>query len=109
MYRFMNHSCSPNAKLYIGRVGTTHRIVYVRTLVPIGANEQITIKYGDGWFGKDELCLCGSNECKKPPASGAAKKVESTVQPSRKEDENSEFFSKDEPEPEPAPKRRKLR
>ncbi|KAH7413699.1 hypothetical protein DE146DRAFT_3357 [Phaeosphaeria sp. MPI-PUGE-AT-0046c] len=68
VFRFMNHSCEPNAKVQPGRCGAHNRILYVYTTQPIRKHEQITISYGDDWLSTpDERCFCGTESCKNPP------------------------------------------
>lgn len=54
--RYANHSCRPNAVAY-----TYRGRVYVKSLRPIEAGEEITYDYGKSYFdafiGKDK-CLC---------------------------------------------------
>jgi hypothetical protein len=66
--RFINHSCEPNTNFYEGRVGMKRRMVYVDKFQEIEEGEQVTIDYGEKWFGSpDHPCLCGSANCKNPP------------------------------------------
>lgn len=75
IFRFMNHSCSPNARVEHGRCGMHNRIMYVYTLKDIEEGEDITISYGTDWFSKpDDPCLCGLPGCRNPPKEGKKKK-----------------------------------
>lgn len=71
--RFANHDCDPNAKLATkGYDGM--QIVAVK---PIDRGEEITVSYGDDYFGDDnEECLC--HTCEKRQQNGWApmKRVE---------------------------------
>jgi hypothetical protein len=65
VFRFLNHSCAPNAGLFIGRVGKDRRIKYVMTTKDIKEGEAVTIDYGWKWKQSD-LCWCGSEFCRNP-------------------------------------------
>jgi hypothetical protein len=65
VFRFLNHSCEPNAQMPIGRVGNKRRVTYVWTTRVIEVGEEITINYGMEYF-KGESCWCGTASCKKP-------------------------------------------
>ena len=69
--RFANHDCNANARLVtVGSDGM--QVVAVRY---IERDEEITVTYGDGYFGVDNCeCLCGTcelNQCNgwNPPAA----------------------------------------
>ena len=67
VFRFMNHSCDPNALVEQGRCGMHSRILYVYALRDIEVDEQITIDYGKEWLvQRDEHCKCGSKKCMNP-------------------------------------------
>jgi hypothetical protein len=83
-FRFLNHSCDPNAALFVGRVGTDRRVKYVMAIRDIEEGEAVTIDYGWKWKASD-LCYCGSESCRNPmetatnndqTAKGPAKTVE---------------------------------
>lgn len=66
--RFLSHSCKPNAQLVRGRIGSGRYVIAAEALdQDIQPGQEICIDYGDGWFEKDEFCLCGHAECRKPP------------------------------------------
>lgn len=67
IFRFMAHSCLPNAEVEQARVGTHHRILVVRTIRPIKMNEPITINYGEERFKGEQQCYCGMVEGHHPP------------------------------------------
>jgi len=55
VFRFLNHSCKPNAELLEQRCGI-ERILVVVTKQDILKGEEVTINYGEGYFGCK--CLC---------------------------------------------------
>ncbi|KAH4215252.1 hypothetical protein HBI18_254530, partial [Parastagonospora nodorum] len=57
--RFANHDCNANARLAaVGRTG-----VEVISVNRICRGDEITVSYGDDYFGKDnEECLCSTCE-----------------------------------------------
>ena len=59
MFRFINHSCSPNAYIRIcyGRVE-----FYAIRRINVG--EEITCDYGDNHHGGALRCRCGSPDCR---------------------------------------------
>ncbi|KAF2803273.1 SET domain-containing protein, partial [Mytilinidion resinicola] len=61
--RFLNHSCKPNASIYVARVGHT-RFVAIRAARAIMKGEQITIDYQGDYFTTDFPCQCGEEGCK---------------------------------------------
>jgi hypothetical protein len=68
VFRFMAHSCNPNAVVVEARCGLHNRILSVRTLRDILPGEEITINYGSEWFSTSEQpCYCGTRNCKNPP------------------------------------------
>jgi hypothetical protein len=69
-FRFSNHSCNPNAAMFVGRVGMMRRLKYLMCLRTIKAGEEITADYGKGWF-KKEPCWCESEYCRNPLDVGA--------------------------------------
>ena len=57
VFRFLNHSCEPNAELLERKCGKrSGRILVVVVTRDIEAGEEVTINYGDDYFGED--CLC---------------------------------------------------
>jgi hypothetical protein len=65
--RFINHSCCSNADFVLRRVGREARVCVVVTK-EIGAGEEITVNYGQG-FWKEMMrrglfCSCGTTGCK---------------------------------------------
>ncbi|CAI6309380.1 unnamed protein product [Periconia digitata] len=67
LMRFASHSCSPNAQLAKGRVGSDRYAVELVSMAnAIQSGEEITIDYGTDWFADGEYCLCGSPDCRKP-------------------------------------------
>jgi uncharacterized protein len=59
VFRYLNHSCSPNA--YI-RIFQRHIEVYA--LRKIAAGEEVTCDYGETHHDGKLRCLCGSRNCK---------------------------------------------
>ncbi|KAL5441271.1 hypothetical protein PMIN07_004318 [Paraphaeosphaeria minitans] len=66
IFRFANHSCDWNVKLLFGRVGMERRVLMVVSTRPIQAGEEITLDYGEGYWKSNEVCRCGSNNCRSP-------------------------------------------
>ena len=59
---FINHACQPNAQFIVhGEWSTT--TLEVKTTRPIKRGEEITLSYGDQFFGTDNKD-CGCNDCK---------------------------------------------
>ncbi|KAG6098935.1 hypothetical protein E4U30_007315 [Claviceps sp. LM220 group G6] len=57
--RFANHDCDANAKL----MTTGHAGIVIVAVRPIEAGEEITVSYGDNYFGEDNCeCLCKTCE-----------------------------------------------
>ncbi|KAI2015212.1 histone lysine methyltransferase Set9 [Ophidiomyces ophidiicola] len=57
--RFSNHDCNPNARL-VTKGSESMEIVAIRD---IEVNEEITVSYGDNYFGVDNCeCLCNTCE-----------------------------------------------
>lgn len=71
--RFANHDCDPNAKLATkGYDGM--QIVAVK---PIDTGEEITVSYGDDYFGEDnEECLCHTCEVRQQNGWAPMKRVD---------------------------------
>ncbi|KAK6987939.1 hypothetical protein R3P38DRAFT_289175 [Favolaschia claudopus] len=64
--RFVNHDCSNNCELF--RQGKT---ICVRVLRTIAIGDEITVYYGEDYFGDgNQHCLCGT--CKEQSAGGYA-------------------------------------
>jgi hypothetical protein len=64
VFRFLNHSCKPNAELDGRRVGVERRALIATAIRPIKKGEQITICYGESyWKDLGQPCLCGEKEC----------------------------------------------
>ncbi|KOS22148.1 Histone-lysine N-methyltransferase SET9 [Escovopsis weberi] len=71
--RFANHDCQANAKL----ITTSHSEIEIVASRPIEVGEEITVTYGDSYFGDDNcecLCLTCENELRNgwEPEEGAA-------------------------------------
>lgn len=64
VFRFMNHSCEPNAEMREMRCGYHNRINVVVATRAIKADEQITISYGNDWFDDENPCYCRAKTCK---------------------------------------------
>lgn len=72
--RFANHDCNSNAKLMTaGNDG-----MEVRAVRDIALGEEITVKYGDGYFGEDN-CECLCHTCEMLMRNGWAPPSESGV------------------------------
>ncbi|ESU12633.1 hypothetical protein FGSG_06529 [Fusarium graminearum PH-1] len=57
--RFANHDCDANAKL----MRTSHAGIEIVATRPIDAGEEITVTYGDNYFGENNCeCLCKTCE-----------------------------------------------
>jgi hypothetical protein len=65
-FRFMAHSCEPNAEITEESDHEGNRILAVGTLCDITEGEPITINYGTDWFTGNDKCRCGSRTCKNP-------------------------------------------
>ena len=60
---FINHACQPNAEFVVhGEWSTT--TLEVKTTRPIKKGEEITLSYGEQFFGTDNKD-CGCNDCKR--------------------------------------------
>jgi hypothetical protein len=54
--RFANHACEPNAAFCTTRIGNE---VYLRIIRPVPCGSEITVSYGEHYFGKSNLgCMC---------------------------------------------------
>ncbi|KAG8424345.1 histone lysine methyltransferase Set9 [Metarhizium acridum] len=57
--RFANHDCDANAKL----MTTSNAGIEIVAIRPIESGEEITVTYGESYFGEDNCeCLCGTCE-----------------------------------------------
>ncbi len=56
--RYVNHSCAPNARLYIGQ----GRVEFY-ALRPIATGEEITVNYGESHHEGRLACRCGAPGC----------------------------------------------
>ncbi|KAJ4988609.1 histone-lysine n-methyltransferase [Stagonosporopsis vannaccii] len=70
IFRFIAHSCEPNAEVVDARVGTHHHVLAIPTIRGIGINEAIAIDYGNEWFTGKQRCLCGTESCRNRPQDG---------------------------------------
>ncbi|KAF2993070.1 hypothetical protein E8E13_000940 [Curvularia kusanoi] len=57
VFRFMAHSCEPNAAVEERVDAQDERILGVYSIRDIQANEAVTIDYGMGWFAGDQDCV----------------------------------------------------
>ena len=58
--RFANHCCRPNCR-YLLRNLNSRRCIQLEVLKPINKKDEITVFYGDNFFGKgNQDCLCGN-------------------------------------------------
>jgi hypothetical protein len=64
IFRFMSHSCAPNARLVQMRYGIHHRIVVVVATEDIEPDYPITIFYDETWFDDENPCWCCEKKCK---------------------------------------------
>ncbi|PHH84092.1 hypothetical protein CDD83_2480 [Cordyceps sp. RAO-2017] len=65
--RFANHDCMPNARL----VTTGQSGIEIIASRPIEPGEEITVSYGDGYFG-DDNCECLCRTCETSQSNGWA-------------------------------------
>lgn len=63
IFRFLNHSCNPSARMVQMRCGLHNRINVVVTTRAIRPDKPITISYGEDWFDDGNPCRCGSQIC----------------------------------------------
>ena len=70
IFRLMAHSCSPNAEVTEAHVSTHNRVLAVRTIRPVLANEAITIDYGERWLTGKQRYFCGVQGCTNPLQAG---------------------------------------
>ncbi|KAL9097146.1 MAG: hypothetical protein Q9165_000573 [Trypethelium subeluteriae] len=70
--RFVNHSCRPNCEVFEMRVGKT-KVLALQTIRGIRSGEELTFDYGDDFFQKSRICMCGEVGCRHPP-KGATKR-----------------------------------
>ncbi|KAF1847313.1 histone-lysine N-methyltransferase SET9 [Cucurbitaria berberidis CBS 394.84] len=85
--RFANHDCDANAKLSTkGYDGM--QIVAVK---PINEGDEITVSYGDDYFGDDnEECLCHTCEDRQQNGWAPMKRVEDTDDDDEEEEDDSD-------------------
>jgi SET domain-containing protein len=57
IFGLMNHDCEPTAKLQGERVSGKYRVTVVTTR-DIRDGEELTINYGNGFWGKGRKCPC---------------------------------------------------
>ena len=56
--RFANHSCKPNCRFVLREVNS-RRCIQLEILCPIEKNDDITVSYGNDFFGEgNQDCLC---------------------------------------------------
>ena len=62
--RFINHSCDPHADFRMRRVGGM-RIMVIEAMKDIPANVELSVSYGDEYYGRDtkKICYCGTEKC----------------------------------------------
>jgi SET domain-containing protein len=66
-FRYLNHSCEPNCELVLWKErrigGRRYNRLWLETLRPITAGEELTIAYG--WPASEAIpCMCGSDNCR---------------------------------------------
>ena len=49
---FINHVCDPNARFIVGCEKSASTVA-IQKIKPIGAGEEITVRYGDNYFGEN--------------------------------------------------------
>lgn len=87
--RFANHDCNANAKL-MTTSNAGIEIIAVRAIEP---KEEITVTYGDNYFGEDN-CECLCRTCEQRLVNGwAPEDGQQAVQPSIEDSEKSESYS----------------
>ena len=64
--RYANHSCNPNCRMEEWNANGFIRVVLVADR-NIKANEHLTFDYYDSIMRFEEVCLCGSSNCRSPP------------------------------------------
>lgn len=86
--RFANHDCNANAAL----MTTSHAGIEIVAIRPIEAGEEITVTYGENYFGEDNCeCLCAT--CERGMRNGWASE-DSTVVPSETiEEDRQEIYA----------------
>ncbi|KAF2800372.1 hypothetical protein K505DRAFT_355715 [Melanomma pulvis-pyrius CBS 109.77] len=73
-FRFLNHSCNPNAELLLRKCGTkSRRLIAVTARREINEGDEITIEYAEGYF---VTCLCEQCESRKTKSNGKKRKFE---------------------------------
>lgn len=69
--RFANHDCNANARL-VPKGDDSMEVISLRN---IDIGEEITVSYGDDYFGPGNIdCLCASCEISHPPRNGWARR-----------------------------------
>lgn len=72
--RFINHSCDPNARFQVVRVGDGARVI-CKALRTIREEDEITVDYGEGYWTpsnkKGVWCRCGEADCKYAEKDGS--------------------------------------
>ncbi|KAG6129818.1 hypothetical protein E4U38_004811 [Claviceps purpurea] len=88
--RFANHDCDANAKL----MTTGHAGIVIVAVRPIEAGEEITVSYGDNYFGEDN-CECLCKTCEKGLKNGwaSAESAEGATPQSKQGNEGNEVYS----------------
>lgn len=93
--RFANHDCDSNARLSTSGPHGIH--IVARKSIAVG--EEITVQYGDNYFGEDNCeCLCGS--CEKASINGWDPRGP-ILHESDSEDDESETEEEQKPSPPP--------
>lgn len=95
--RFANHDCESNARL---STFGTHGIHIVANVL-IREGEEITVKYGDNYFGEDN-CECLCNSCEKAVRNGWDPK--GPMLPDSSSDDDSDAEEESKPSRKPTPK-----
>lgn len=77
-FRFLNHSCEPNARFEVGWRCGNRRIMAVVANRRIEPGEEITIDYGSEWLqGKHQMyCQCGTKSCLNPAKARSPDEME---------------------------------
>lgn len=86
--RFANHDCDANAKL----MTTSNAGIEIVAIRPIEAGEEITVTYGESYFGEDNCeCLCGS--CEKGLRNGWEPEEGATIVQTSVEEDRPETYA----------------
>ncbi|KAG5973786.1 hypothetical protein E4U55_000282 [Claviceps digitariae] len=88
--RFANHDCDANARL----MTTGHAGIEIVAVRPIEAGEEITVTYGDNYFG-DDNCECLCKTCERALKNGweSAEGVGAAGMQTTLEEERSDIYS----------------